>query len=134
MTIKYKIIEDLKLVYVSTDGTLSFDDLMKHIVKLSEDPKYKPPMLKLVNYSNLEKYLLKTEEAEIFSQKKASLTERFLNEKCAFVVSSNLVYGMARHHQAYIDKNKIDTNIFRDLEEATKWLGIDIKDEDLIID
>jgi hypothetical protein len=41
---------------------------------------------------------------------------------------------MIRHHQVFIDENKINTKIFRDLEEATKWLGIDVKDEELIID
>ena len=45
-----------------------------------------------------------------------------------------LVFGMVRHHQVFIDENKIDTKIFRDFEEATKWLGIDVKDEELIID
>ena len=134
MTIKHKIIEDLKLVYAVTDGTLNFEDLMNHIEALSKDPNYNSPMLKLVDYRNLKEYGLSTKEAEIFSIKKASLTERFLHEKCAFIVPSDLVFGMIRHHQAFIDENKIDTKIFRDLEEATKWLGIDVKDEELIID
>ena len=90
MTIKHKIIEDLKLVYAVTDGILNFEDLMNHIEDLSKDPKYNSPMLKLVDYRNLKEYGLTTKEAEIFSIKKASLTERFLNEKCAFIVCSDL--------------------------------------------
>ena len=133
MSLKYKIIEDCKLVYVVGDDSLNFDELMNHIGELSQDTKYNSPMLKLVDYRNLKKYGLTTDESEIFSIKKASLAERFLHEKCAFIVPSDLGYGMVRHHQAFINEDKIETEIFRELEDAKEWLGINVTNEELII-
>lgn len=134
MALKYKILEDLKLVYAEAVGTLSFDDLKNHINSLSKDPRYHSPMLKLVDYRKLEEYALTTKEAETFSRIKASLTRRFTKERCAFVVPSDLVFGMIRHHQAFIDEGEIDTEIFRDIDAAKKWLGIDLNDEELMMD
>ena len=130
---KYKIFEDLKLVYVEVNDILRFEDLMQHLDELSRDPRYTPPMLKLVNYQNLKKYELSAKESEVFSNRKAALSDRFMHEKCAFVVPSDLGFGMARHHQAFIDENKIQIKIFRDLAEAKKWLEIDIPNEELTI-
>jgi hypothetical protein len=125
MAYRYKIFDDIKLVYVKADGPLYLKDLMDHIEKLAADPKYIPPMLKLVDYRELEGYGISIRESEIFSQKKQSLSDKFINEKCAFVVSSDLIFGMVRHHQAYLDEDKLSTNIFRDINEAKNWLGID---------
>ena len=42
-----------------------------------------------------------------------------------------LPYGMARHHQAFLSETDLETNIFRDFQEAKKWLGVDIDDDEL---
>lgn len=125
MTYRYKIFEDTKLVYVKADGTMRFQDLMEHIETLAKDPGYTSPMKKLLNYLELEKYEVTTRESEIFSKRKQELVNRFMNEKCAIVVPSDLIYGMARHHQAFVDPVRLETDIFRDINEAIRWLEID---------
>ena len=97
---------------------------MDHINELANDPGYIPPMKKLLDYSELKKYEVTTEESVTFSKRKQELSDIFLNEQCAIVVPSDLVFGMARHHQAFLDEEKLHTKIFRDLDEAKAWLEI----------
>jgi len=50
MPLEYKIIESKKLLYVKGVGAVSFSELMNHVDELSQDPKYKASMKKLVDY------------------------------------------------------------------------------------
>ena len=53
MPLKYKIIESKKLVYLKGIGNVTFSELMNHIDELSQDPKYKAPMKKLVDHRQI---------------------------------------------------------------------------------
>jgi hypothetical protein len=43
--------------------------------------------------------------------------------RTAIVVSTDVDYGLARMYQAYAESTSIETNIFRDLEDARRWLA-----------
>jgi len=53
MPLKYKIVESKKLIYLKGIGTVAFSELMNHIDELSQDPKYKAPMKKLVDHRQI---------------------------------------------------------------------------------
>ena len=55
MPLEYKIIESKKLLYVKGVGAVSFSELMNHVDELSQDPKYKASMKKLVDYRQVKK-------------------------------------------------------------------------------
>ncbi|MBU0986046.1 MAG: hypothetical protein KKH68_02240 [Proteobacteria bacterium] len=128
MILRYKIIENKKLVYVTGTGTLTFAELMRHIEELYQDPKYKAPMKKLIDYRQITKYALSLKEAQIFAQKKISFGNIFSGEKCATVAPSDIGFGMARAHDAHIEGSNIETAAFRDFEQALNWLGIELDD------
>jgi hypothetical protein len=126
MSLKYKIFEDIKLVYVKAVDTLEYEELMDHIEKLANDPAYIPPMKKLLDYVDLKKSGLSTRESIDFSKRKQELADRFINEKCAIVTQADYFSGITRYHQAYIDEEKLKTKIFQNIDEAKAWLGIDL--------
>jgi hypothetical protein len=132
MTFRYKIFKDLKFIYAKAEGTLTADDLDNHLDQLVKDPDYIPPMLKLVDQRNVKAYGLTNKQAEQFAMKKASLDNRFRNEKCAILVASDLGFGVARIHQAFLDESAIQIEVFRSLGNAKKWLDVNISDEDLV--
>jgi hypothetical protein len=135
MALKYKIIKRKKTVYVIGNGDITFSELMRHIDELAQDPDYKAPMKKLVDYRNIESLDLSMSESEIFAQKKAELDCIFTGERCAIVTTLDSSFGMARVHDTLIGlKNPdIDTMVFRDFTKAQKWLGIALDDDELII-
>ncbi len=130
MPIKYKIFQNRKLVYALGNGKITFDELLQHIEELAADPQYKPPMKKIVDYRNATLFGLSIEEANKFTIKKVQLVEIFNNETCAFVMNSDLDFGMSRAHEAHFENSDITTNVFRNMEEALSWLQVDLdKDE-----
>ena len=131
MPIKYKIFQDRDLVYALGIGEVTYEDLLLHIEELAADPKYISPMKKLVDYRNSSLSSLSTENSIKITKKKALLYETFKNEKCAFVTTSDLDFGMTRLHGAHIEDSGIMTNVFRNFEEALAWLQVVINENEI---
>jgi hypothetical protein len=131
MPIKYKIFQDKKLVYALGVGDITYDDLVLHIEELASEPKYIPPMKKLVDYRNANLSTLSTEDSTKITKKKALLIDNFTNEKCAFVTKRDLEFGMLRFHEAQIDGSGIITNVFRNLEDALVWLQVKLDENEM---
>ena len=132
MPLRYKIVEGKKLVYVIGTGMVTFYELMHHIEKLSQDPNYNAPMKKLIDYRQIKYLDLSMQEQEVFAQKKAEFNTSYIGEKCAIVVPTDVGFGIARIHGALMDDSNIDTMVFRDVNEALNWLGIDSDEGELI--
>lgn len=126
MPVKYKIFESRKLVYAVGVGEVTYDDLMRHFDELAADSKYISPMKKLVDYRKSTLSSLSLEESKKITKKKVQLVEKFKNEKCAFVATSELDFGMTRFHETHIDGSSITTNVFHTIEDALSWLEVDI--------
>ena len=111
---------------------MSFSELIDHIDDLSQDPKYKAPMKKLVDHRQIKKLDLTMIEQEQFAEKKALFKKMFSGEKCAIVVPTDFVSALARVYAALNKESNIDTSVFRDFKEAMTWLGIELDDDELI--
>jgi hypothetical protein len=133
MPLEYKIIESKKLLYVKGVGAVSFSELMNHVDELSQDPKYKAPMKKLVDYRQVKKLDLSMDEQERFVEKKASMKELFFGEKCAIVSPTDFGFALARVHGALCEGSNRETSVFRDFNEALAWLGVELDDKELIM-
>ena len=128
MPLKYEIVENKKLVYVIGTGAVTFYELMHHIEKLGQDSKYKAPMKKLVDYRKIKYLDLSMQEQKVLARRKAELNALYNGEKCAIVVSTDVGFGIARIHGALIDDSIIDTMVFRDVNGALSWLGVELDD------
>ena len=132
MPFKYEIIESKKLLYAKATGKVTFSELMNHLDEVCQDPKYKAPMKKLVDYRQIKEMDISMDEQESFAEKKASLNELFSGEKCAIVAPSNFGFALARVHAGLSESSNRYTSIFRDFNEALKWLSIELDDNELI--
>ena len=132
MPLKYEIIESKKLLYIKGIGAVSFSELMNHVDELCQDPKYKAPMKKLVDYRQIKKLDLSMDEQERFVEKKASVKELFSGEKCAIVAPTDYGFALARVHGALSEGSNRDTSIFRDFNDALTWLDVKLDDDELI--
>ncbi len=126
MPIKYDIIAGKNIVMAVGSGDISATDIIKHLETLAADEKYIAPMKKLVDYRTIQSINISQDEAQIIAQTKTNLNEIFSGEKCAFVSPGDLTYGTSRVHQALTDGTDINTQVFRNFEEALDWLEITI--------
>ena len=134
MPLRYKVIEDKKLVYVVGTDIVTFDDLVESLKSLSDDPRYTAPMRKLVDYRHLEKIELSMKESEAFAREKDLRKNIFAHEQCAIVAPKDVNFGIARMHSSLIDQSTMITKVFREMEDARAWLGIEeLRPEELSI-
>ena len=131
MAIEYKIIPEKKLILAKGIGTVKGNEVLKHLEKLAEDTHYIAPMKKLVDYRNIDNILISSEEAIAIAKKKKDLAERFKNERCAFISPGDLTYGTSRVHQALIQGVDLNTEVFRNVQEAVNWLDVTIDIDNL---
>lgn len=131
MSLQYTIIESEKLVYVIGEGEITLDELLNHLEELSRDPGYVPPMKKLVDYRKAQTMGPKKEEIDYFTGRMASYKEVFQGEKCAIVVNNELDFGISRVYSAKIEASGLETNVFRDIGKALRWLGVDLDEKRL---
>lgn len=130
MAIKYTIIPELKLVYVIGSAVIDYRELSEHFETLAKDPRYQPPMKKLIDYRNIWLLALSEKELTLCNQKKETFKERFSGEQCAIVSTEDLNYRTARRLSAQSGPLVSTTRSFKDLEAAFNWLEL----EDIIDD
>lgn len=131
MPIKYKIIEERKLVYAVGEGQINYADLLGHIDALSADKLYRGPMKKIVDYRNASAINLTAADVKLFTTQKGRLINVFKGERCAVVTNAGLSYDLARMHSAFIGEYGICANVFRNVNEALAWLPVDITEKEL---
>ena len=125
MTVGYTFDDRWKLVFVNIADTVTFEQLMLYLKSLSQDPRYRPPMKKLVEFRKCRKFDLTRDQAEKFAALNRDLSSCFANEKCAIVAPGDLEYGLSRAHEMYLSGSGLDIKVFRQLPEALDWLGIE---------
>ena len=130
MPIDYEIIEDKKLVLAKGIGTISGNDVIRHLEELSKDDKYIAPMKKLIDYRLVDKLSILYGQAMKIAQLKRKLSSVFKGEKCAFISPGDLTYRTSRVHQSLIDSSPdLSTEVFRSVEEAVGWLEVKLDHE-----
>jgi len=127
MPIRYEIDESRRLVLVTGTGIVTHGDVLAHLTELNEDGRYQAPMKKLVDYRDVSDIQISTDASVVIATTKKKLSDRFAGEKCAFVASTDAVFGTARVHEARVDGAGISTSVFRDLDEAMAWLELNPK-------
>ena len=130
MPIDYDIIEDQKLVLAKGIGTVSGDDVIRHLEELSKDDRYIAPMKKLIDYRLVDDITILSGDALTIAQLKSNLSSVFKGEKCAFISPGDLTYRTSRVHQSLIDSSPdLSTEVFRTVEEAVGWLEVKLDHE-----
>jgi hypothetical protein len=130
MPIDYEIIEDKKLFLAKGIGTISGNDVIRHLEELSEDDKYVAPMKKLIDYRLVEKLSILYGQAMKIAQLKRELSSVFKGKKCAFISPGDLTYRTSRVHQSLIDDcPDLSTEVFRSVEETLDWLKVKLDHE-----
>lgn len=127
MPLTYSIELNGSLILAIASGTVTNQDLSEYVSSLAKDARVKPGMKELID-------LRGAAGAEVTSNGLLSLAtftlsqkERFRGIKCAIVADRDLAFGLARMYEAYSEGEGIpvDRKVFREFDEACRWLGID---------
>jgi hypothetical protein len=121
MPATYSIDPQRRLVHSVASGVLTIHDVAEHYRLIRADPAFDPSFCQLADLRAVERIdldpgALRSEAlAPIF----APMSRR------AFVGSSDVQFGMARMYGIYSEGAQQLINVFRDLDRAMDWLGLD---------
>jgi len=116
----YSIDPARSLVLSRAWDVLSGADLSRHARTLASDPGFKPDFNQLCDFRDVTE--VRADAAAI--RELAALNPFGAGARRALVVSSDVVFGMARMYQILTETSPDEFEVFRDLDEALKWLGV----------
>jgi hypothetical protein len=113
-----------KLLKITCCEASSPQDLKDIFVKALADPACPDKVAFLLDVSNSTSIAHRT-AGEIFEFARfVVLHSKKLANRCAVLASSDIQYGLCRMGSAYIENYGINAEVFRNLDEALHWLGI----------
>ena len=121
MPADYRIDKSLGLVFTKGEGVLTTQEVLTHSLRLREDPDFDP------NYNQLIEIRASQFAISIDDVAKIATQEDIFSEQSrrAFVAETNLNFGMTRMLLAHSESSAAQIEVFRDISEARRWLGLD---------
>jgi hypothetical protein len=110
-----------RTVFSRAEGEFSYADGEDHLRRLLADPGFDPSFSQLFDFLAVTSVRLSSDEVRRLAE-----TNVFLpHTPRAFVVSSDLTFALSRMFDSYRRlKGEEGIRIFRDLDEAVRWLGV----------
>jgi hypothetical protein len=118
---EYRIDLPLRLVRTHEFGVLTDDDLRELYEKIRTDPAFDPSFRQLCDLRNVTQITTSVETLRSLAQNHVFSP----GSRRAFVVGRAVDFGLARLFQAYSDAEGQTVEVFRDINDAEAWLGLD---------
>jgi len=117
----YAIDPQRGVVFSKGTGVFSYANFVGHMTRMKADPRFRPDFNHLVDCRELTSLDLTGEQVnELAGRSIFSVRTRR-----AFVVSSDLQFGMSHMFAAYRElRGETDARVFREMREALAWLGL----------
>ena len=117
----YLIDETQQIVFSRAWGEVTNLDLVDHARTLRADPRFGPYFRQIVDFSDVTHVHVTSEGVRLLVH--INPFERAARR--AFVVASDVAFGMARMYQITLDPEPESLHICRNLGEGFVWLGLD---------
>jgi len=117
-----------KLIVTTWDGDLVDIDLIEALKEYQKDIQGHPEHLgynELVDLSNVRRIKVTTEGIKNIGRIASRTDQNGVDRKLAFIVSSDLAFGLARMYEAYrgfTRKTNKEIRTFRNKSDAYKWV------------
>ena len=121
MPADYRIDVEQATVFSRASGRLTDDDLQNHQRRLREDPDFRPDLNQLFDFQTVTDLQVTAAGIRILAERNPFGA----GARRAFVVASQVMYGMLRMFQILTDDHPDELRVqFSDLEAARAWLGL----------
>jgi hypothetical protein len=126
MTIRFRVKRDLNLVAIEHHGTIPDDEFLASYEKFFGSGTFDPSLNLFVDLRKADSTIRHPEVlqdlAESVSARYAGITTR---PKVAVVAGNDLSFGLARMYEAFAISVSWDFMVFRILEAALAWFGLE---------
>ena len=118
---EYQIDSSHRLVRSRAWGVLTAQEVTDHTLGLRDDPEFDPTFDELLDGTAITEIQASREDVKSI----AAVNPWGLGARRAAAMSLDVAFGMARQYEAYAVESGNDFRVFRSLEEARAWLGLD---------
>jgi hypothetical protein len=125
MSATFHIDTTLGVVFSHARDSVSDEDLLSHQRQLRQDPDFQSDLLQLYDFRAVRE--IKISEQGMRQLAYGNPFGR--GSRRAFVVDGDYAYGIARQFQALTDESMHELAVFRDMDTARAWLGLDVPRE-----
>ena len=125
MPASYRIDVSLGLVFSTAQGVLTNDDILVHQAALRDDVNFDPAFSELYDFRSVTKFELSAEQIQAIAGRPIYGT----GSRAALVAPDDLVYGLLRMFQTMAEGGHGNIQIFRDMDDARSWLGLEPSDQ-----
>ncbi len=124
MPVGYRIDSEAGVVFVRGEGAITCADLERYCVGVVRDPAYRAGMHELADFRGARDGGLTPGDLYKLRDLNKSLADQLAPSRLAYVVDSDLGFGLARMFGALSEESPVDHAVFRELKEARAWLGL----------
>ena len=123
MPTSYKIFKEIGLVIVTCSGPANPEETIATVTRLQADPEFS--LSYDVLWDARERTVPFTSDETMKIARYVDSYKGDKRSKRALLVSKDVNYGMARVYESLrYSKSHVEIEIFKDWEEALKWLGL----------
>ncbi len=121
MPVSYRIDRERRIVFSEASGVLTDSDLIEFQKRLRDDPEFEPDLRQLADCRAIDEIGVTSQGVEEASSR-SPFSQGSLR---AIVVSSDEAFGMARMFENLRHEARDEIRVFREAEEARRWLGLE---------
>ena len=125
MPVRLRVLEKGALLHVVFEGTVTDADLQQLSDELLGASESVPGQRELIDLRGVEAQQVSSDALREMSERFTAADRAPGSVKSAVVASTDFIYGLARMYQTFRSESALQLQVFREMEEALEFLGLD---------
>ncbi len=121
MSADYRIDAERRVIFSSASGVLTDADLHEHQARLRADPSFDRSFNQLWDFTQV----IQLEVSSEALRRLSSFRSYEASARRAIVAGDDFGFGMGRMFQMLHDEAPEELQVFRSIDDARRWLGLD---------
>lgn len=122
MSINYSYLEDNGIEFIGTEIVV-FKEISDVNSEIYETPqKTKSITYQLWDLTNVQKFDLSSSDMQALAAQDQYAAEQNPGMLIAIVGEQDLIFGLSRMWEAYVDEAPLESHVFRSVKEARNWI------------
>ena len=130
MPTDFRILPHIRAVHVRSSGVVSLQEILAYEERLAADPGFDPTYTEVIDMRQVERLDLSHADVATIVGYEQNHARYAGVRRVAVVAPADLEFGLARMYEMLGDDSPMETEVFRNLDEACERMGLPVSDFD----